>query len=230
VAKDDGLDWQAYFQLRNRLVTALMHSPFRRGGRVIADTLSQDVNHILCLQYGPAALRRLALRDVLEGPAHLLPTLTERAPAARRFLERTGQARKPEGELPAGSRVIETVPPDGAGEVLRRAMAVVTHQMRSPRPADGPLPRLPREAGKWWSLGLLDDVVLDSATGSGGFVLRRSRRRTLALLRDAVTLRARLWWVWPRLARRYRAAAGLASLTSWRGVLSSSSGGLGAAE
>ncbi len=33
--KDDTLDWQAYFHERNRLISALLHSPYDHGGRLV---------------------------------------------------------------------------------------------------------------------------------------------------------------------------------------------------
>ncbi|WP_292711738.1 glycosyltransferase [Microbacterium sp. 67-17] len=215
-AKDDGLDWQAYFQLRNRLVAALMHSPRRRGGRVLRDTWTQDVNHVLCLQYGAAAVRRAALADVLRGPSHLLPSLRNRAGEVRSFLAEGGHTVRAEAELPA------TVPaapaaPSGRRSVGARLLRVLAHQLRRSRPP-APIPRLPRASGKWWSLGLMDAAVVDSATGRGAFLLTRSRRRCAALLRDATVLRIRLWLRWPQLAAQYRAEAQLASLGSWRAV------------
>ena len=40
VDKDDLVGWQAYFHERNRIITALLHSPYPRGGRVVRE--SQD--------------------------------------------------------------------------------------------------------------------------------------------------------------------------------------------
>ena len=37
--KDDSVGWQAYYHERNRLITALLHSPFDKGGRVMLDSL-----------------------------------------------------------------------------------------------------------------------------------------------------------------------------------------------
>ena len=31
--KDDSIGWQAYYHERNRLITALLHLPFDKGGR-----------------------------------------------------------------------------------------------------------------------------------------------------------------------------------------------------
>ena len=207
-AKDDGLDWQAYYQLRNRVVTALLHSPHRRGGRLLADTLAQDLNHLLCLQYGSAAVRHLALRDVLSGPEHLHRTLAHRRADAREVLARLGQDVRPDAALPSAASTTAPSRPHGAAAALRRLAASGLRQVRrAPGPDAEVDVRLDREAGKWWALGTVDSAVVGSATGSGGFVLRRDRRVAATLARDAIGLRVRLWWRWPRLASAYRRAA-----------------------
>ncbi len=219
-AKDDGLDWQAYFQLRNRLVAALVHSPHRRGGALLREMLALDVNHVLCLQYGSAAVRRLAVRDVLSGPAHLVPSLRSRPAQVRALLAAEGQAL---GEPdPAVRRPGAPAAPRGARAAGGRLLRVIIHQLRpGPTVPDGAVDAvLDRDQGKWWSLGLVDAVLLRSATGRGGFLLRRSRRRAFGHLTGALRSALTLWWRWPALARRYRAAApGLAGEESWRSVL-----------
>ena len=38
--KDDTIDWQAYYHARNRMLAALLHSPYPRGGRLIPESLA----------------------------------------------------------------------------------------------------------------------------------------------------------------------------------------------
>jgi galactofuranosylgalactofuranosylrhamnosyl-N-acetylglucosaminyl-diphospho-decaprenol beta-1,5/1,6-galactofuranosyltransferase len=216
--KDDGLDWQAYFQLRNRIVTALLHARTRRGGSILRATLALDVNHVLCMQYGSAAARRLALRDVLCGPHALDQTLETRTAQVRDLMARAGQVVIDEASLPAARFQPSFSPPASRASALGRLMRVVAHQCIKTRPADDGFVdhRLSRSEGKWWALGLLDSATVESATGRGAFVARRNRRTAIALLRDAVALRARLWMAWPALARDYRLGApALASVDVW---------------
>lgn len=218
VDKDDGLDWQAYFQLRNRLVTALLHGAEPRGRGLLQVTLAQDVNHVLCMQYGSAAARRQALRDVLSGPRHLEATLVTRLDDMRELLRTAGQVVIPDPALPRARGLVSPARPSGAPRTLARVSRVIVRQLRRPvHAADGAVEvALTRQEGKWWSLGLVDSATVSSATGRGSFVARRSRRRAAALIRDALLLRLRLWWVWPRLARDYRRSARLlASAEAW---------------
>src|SRR5437773_1594425 len=63
--KNDALDWQAYYHLRNRIVTALLHSPAGHGGALISESLQRQLQNLLSMQYSTVALRLLAIEDVL---------------------------------------------------------------------------------------------------------------------------------------------------------------------
>ncbi|MFB7893131.1 glycosyltransferase [Microbacterium sp. NPDC056044] len=216
--KDDGLDWQAYYQLRNRVVAALIHSRTARGGGVLSSSFAQDVNHVLCLQYGSVAARRVALRDVLAGPGHLPRALPRRTADIRALMARAGQVVVPEAHLPDARGNRRSKPVQGRGAAARRLAAVFAHQLTRPRstPDARVDASFTRAEGKWWNLGLVDSATVASATGSGAFVARRDRRTAVTLLRDGVLLRVRLWVRWPRLAREYRQAAPeLSSPSAW---------------
>ncbi|MFC8681034.1 glycosyltransferase [Microbacterium ureisolvens] len=219
-AKDDGLDWQAYFQLRNRLVAALIHAG-RRGSGVIGSSFLQDINHLLCAQYGSVVVRNQALRDILDGPEHLERTLREGPGRPARLLAGERQVVVPVAKLPE-TRPTTVMRPSGVMSMVARAGQVVVHQLRRPRPSTKPV-RLPRVDGKWWSLGVLDTAIVEAASGRGAFVAVRDRSRARRLLWQAVALRMRLWATWPGRAREYRAAApALASPAAWRERLAQS--------
>ncbi|MDL5352584.1 glycosyltransferase [Microbacterium sp. zg-YB36] len=221
--KDDGLDWQAYFQLRNRLITALLHSTNRRPGRLLAGTLAQDVNHVLCLQYGSSALRIKAMRDALRGPEYLRDPANFLPADGIAILTAEHQIPVEEALLPGvdDSRPAHVGPPRGPVGSLARLVRVAAHQVRRPRSQDEVQMILDRRDGRWWRVGLLDAVAVRSATGEGAFVGRRDRQHAVSLLLGSVVAHARLWWAWPRLAARYRAAAAdLASLRTWETAFS----------
>lgn len=210
-AKDDGLDWQAYFQFRNRLVTALLHG----GPGVLRASLAQDINHILCGQYGSAAVRNLALRDVLSGPGHLDLVLEAGPARAAAVLAAAGQVVVAEADEPPAALDRPPRPTTGAIRIGGRLARVIIHQLR--RPGSGSqYVRMGREDGKWWSLGLLDRALVGTAKGNGVFVVRRDRRAAGSALSSAVALRVRLRWAWRRTAAEYRAAAvSSASRMAW---------------
>ncbi len=60
VDKDDSQDWQAFFHARNRLIAALLHSPYERGGRFLTANLATDVRHLVSMRTSrsPPATRR----------------------------------------------------------------------------------------------------------------------------------------------------------------------------
>ena len=213
-AKDDGLDWQAYFQLRNRVVTALLHGG-RGGRRTLLASFAQDLNHVLCAQYGSVAVRNLALRDILQGPAHLDPVLGAGPARAAAVVAGRGQRVLPEADLPVTADADAVSAPHGAAATLARFARVLGHQLRRARPVSSP-PRLARTDGKWWSLGLLDAAVVDAAAGTGAFLLRRRRRIAAQETRGAIGLRVRMLWRWRALATTYRSAArAAASAEAW---------------
>ena len=217
-SKDDGLDWQAYFQLRNRIVTALVHA--HRPRRVLWATWMQDVNHVLCLQYGSGRLRNVALDDILSGPEHLVATLHGGRVRAQRILAEAGQSVQPYGDTDASADdLVQEAAPRGAAAQGRRLVRVLLHQVAPTHAGAGSPDSVPRASGKWWRLGLVDEAHLRSASGTGYFRLRRSRSEAWKLLRRSVGLRIRLWWSWRQLSRRYRdAASELAGESRWREI------------
>src|SRR5207247_9938242 len=71
------LYWKAYYHLRNRLLAALLHSKYERGGSVVTENFEHQIRHLLSMQYSTATLRLVAIDDILNGPDHLhreLPT------------------------------------------------------------------------------------------------------------------------------------------------------------
>ena len=209
-AKDDGLDWQAYFQLRNRLVTALLHGK----PRMLRSSFAQDLNHLLCAQYGSVQLRNLAMRDVLSGPEHFDPVLMEGPARANEVLRRQGQVVVSRADAPSSSSDPAAAPPLGPLAALGRLARVLAHQLRAPAAVD--YVRMTRAEGKWWSVGLVDRALVETARGDGVFVVRRDRGRAWRLLREAVALRARLRTSWRSASLRYRRdAAYLASAAAW---------------
>ncbi|OZB89534.1 MAG: hypothetical protein B7X41_02300, partial [Microbacterium sp. 14-71-5] len=179
-----------------------------------------DVNHLLCLQYGSVRLRNVALEDILTGPAHLPALLREGRTRAQRILVEAGQGVHPDAESRAAhGSGYGPAAPRGARAQTGRLLRVLGHQLVAVRPAaEGPEP-VARAQGKWWRLGLADDVELRSATGKGFFRLRRSRREAFSLLVRSAWLRIRIGLAWPVLARRYRdAAPELADAASWKRI------------
>jgi galactofuranosylgalactofuranosylrhamnosyl-N-acetylglucosaminyl-diphospho-decaprenol beta-1,5/1,6-galactofuranosyltransferase len=222
--KTDALDWQAYFHQRNRIISALLHSGHRRGGRLIPELLAHQVKQLASMQYSTAELRLLAIADVLDGPDGLHAALPTKTAQARRL--RAGFA---DADVVTG---LGSLPP-AAGKVRTRgrrtprwltAVAGVARQVLPPPPESRRSPQVHLRAAEahWSQLLKYDSAVVSAADGSGATWYRRDRAMFAGIARRSVALHLRLRREWPRLAAEYRdGLAGLASPAAWHDTFES---------
>ncbi|MCQ1949847.1 glycosyltransferase [Arthrobacter sp. zg-Y859] len=220
--KDDAVDWQAYFHERNRLIAALLHSPYAKGGRVLRESLDTDFRHLFSMQYYPETIRLMALRDVLQGPAGLHAALKNTLPRLQALRADYSDAvldHEP-GALPSGHTGKGLSKPLGrrsgdaprwgawtlkaalkhtAQPVSRRMVAAVSHQ-----------------DSKWWTLSRLDEAVVTNAEGTGAARYQRDPRQVRKMLAETAALKARLLAEWESLRAAYREALpGITSMEAW---------------
>jgi galactofuranosylgalactofuranosylrhamnosyl-N-acetylglucosaminyl-diphospho-decaprenol beta-1,5/1,6-galactofuranosyltransferase len=224
--KDDTLDWQAYFHLRNKLVAALLHSPFARGGKVVRESLAHQAKHLVAMQYSAAHLRVKALEDVLSGPEHLHATLDTVLPEVR-ALRRDYPDAQTSADVaafpaarrkrpPRGDRTPQ--PPHGLRGVATKAAMGIGRQLLPLRSDadDHPQAHVPAMDARWWRLSQLDSAVVSTADGTSASWYRRDREHFAALSRQSLALHQRLLTEWPELRRRYQQAADeLVSPETW---------------
>ncbi|MBE7187230.1 glycosyltransferase [Jatrophihabitans endophyticus] len=233
--KTDAVDWQAYYHVRNRLVTALLHSPYEHGGRVVAESMETQIQHLLSMQYSTAAMRVLALEDLLSGPDHLHAGLaTKNAQLAElrsRFVDAQGagdveafpavRRRKPP------SRGREATSPTGKVGLVRKAALGGLRQLR-PLPAgagDRPVVALPHQDAAWWLLSNVDSALVSAADGASVAWYQRDPQAFRSLLARSSALHLRLLRDWRRISSSYRVAAGeLTSPAQWRRTFGGSAG------
>lgn len=228
--KDDSVDWQAYFHARNRLVAALLHSRYERGGRLVRESLAISVKHLLAMQYSAAALRLKAVEDVLAGPGDLHASLPARlgevralravhvdaqvSPDADDFVPvRPGRPRR---------READTGRPVSRLATVRAAASGILHQSRQvPSSAtDRPERELASVDAGWWTLATLDSALVATADGTGLAWMRRDRSVAATGFADAVRAHRELLLRWRELSAEYRdAAPSLAGEVSWRRTL-----------
>jgi galactofuranosylgalactofuranosylrhamnosyl-N-acetylglucosaminyl-diphospho-decaprenol beta-1,5/1,6-galactofuranosyltransferase len=227
--KDDSVDWQAYFHARNRFVAALLHSPFRFGGRMVRESLAIQAKHLLGMQYSAALLRQRALEDVLAGPEGMHADLPVRLGEVRRLRasQRDADVRPDPDHFPAvqrgrpRKRGLVTERPSGLLGTLTSGAAGL---LRLLAPVTGDAARPQRhvaaaDAG-WWSLSRLDSALVSTTDGTGVSWHRRDRALALRLMRDSIAVHQRLLREWPALAQRYRAGLDdLVGQESWRKTL-----------
>ncbi len=214
--KDDSTDWQAYFHARNRLVAALVHSRYDRGGRLVRESLAISVKHILAMQYSAAALRLKAVEDVLAGPAGLHPGLGVRLGEVRALRSAHDDARvgehadefAPVRSVRLRKKDLDTSRPVSRAATARAAVVGVLNQLR-PVPAsaaDHPEQEVAAPDAGWWTLARLDSALVATADGTGLAWLRRDRGAAGAALADAVRVHRELLARWPELSADYRQA------------------------
>ncbi|WOQ68799.1 glycosyltransferase [Microbacterium limosum] len=230
VGKDDSIDWQAYFHARNRIVAALLHSNAPAGGTLPRHSRRVDLKHLMMMQYYPVALRHRALRDLMQGPAHMWRTLATAMPAARELAadfpetvvhRDTGVPMRSRRGRQVFKKLRFNVYDNPTGIRLRlfTARTLVAHWFHGPQAENLAQPEA--EFGKldahWWRIPRYDSAIVSAADGSGKNIYTRDRAKYRRMLTDSVRLHRSLVRRWPQLQREYRAALpDLVSTEAWR--------------
>ncbi|MDO5700744.1 MAG: glycosyltransferase [Bowdeniella nasicola] len=222
-AKDDSLDWQAYFHERNRLIAALLHAP--GGAGFIGQSFAGQVKHAVSAQYSVVELRDRAILDVLEGPERLHESLETTVPRIREIRSGFDDARvKPDrADFPKAEATLSgtTVKRRAKGPLPYRALIAANalrKQLRRPRKdaAHTPQVHIAFPAARWWTIAQYDSALVSNSDGSGVSFYRRDRDLFFRQLSRTVRLHRALAEQWEDLAARYRAAlAGLTSMDAW---------------
>lgn len=228
VDKDDSQDWQAFYHARNRLVAALLHSPFPRGGRLTRDNLAIDMKHLLSMQYFAAAARFEAYKSVLAGPEALFPELPTRLKEVRQLATHfsDGVPLKNRDAVPAvvqaerPKRVTHRRNNPPRGEVLRWLMRTVARHYLAPASAKDMRPpqvHLAYSDARWWVVPTYDSVLVSNAEGSAVLWHRRDRQLFRRGMWRSLRYRAQLRSRWTALSAQYRGALReLTSVESWK--------------
>jgi galactofuranosylgalactofuranosylrhamnosyl-N-acetylglucosaminyl-diphospho-decaprenol beta-1,5/1,6-galactofuranosyltransferase len=230
--KNDALDWQAYYHIRNRVIVALLHSPFKRGGRLMAESGERQLQNLLSMQYSTAALRLLAIEDVLSGPGHLHRDLGTKMSSLRELRQQFADAHgaadledfpPPRRKAPDNLKTDTT--PTNKVNLTTKVAAGTLHQFRKPRKFHRPQMTLPHQDAAWWVLSKLDSAVVSAPDGTTASWYQRDRKQFRELARRSAVLHLRLVMNWPRLAKEYRAAAAeFTSPAKWRETFEASLG------
>ncbi|MCZ4563032.1 glycosyltransferase [Rhodococcus sp. IEGM 1401] len=222
--KDDAIDWQAYFHLRNRLVVASLHMPGDGKGLVL-DTIKATVKHLLCLEYSTVAIQNLAIRDFLAGPEHILEILPTALPTVhalrKEFPDAVVVGSSTELPLASGEEVGSVgLPTNPLAKISRLAKGL----LHNAKPAhtqhhDRPQLNVPTLDARWFLLSQVDGVTVTTADGRGVVYRKRDRAQAAALLKEALSLRKQLAAEFPALKARYRdAVPHLTSKETWERV------------
>jgi galactofuranosylgalactofuranosylrhamnosyl-N-acetylglucosaminyl-diphospho-decaprenol beta-1,5/1,6-galactofuranosyltransferase len=230
--KNDAQDWQSYYHLRNRIVTALLHSQAPRGGSLVPELMERQLQTLLSMQYSTAALKLMAIEDVLSGPAHLHRDLGTKLKQIREVRTQFSDARDESdlGEFPAPRRrapdaLKDSTTPTNKYNLVKKAVQGTARQFKPVPKAHEERPQmaLPYQDAAWFVMVKIDSVLVSTADGTSAAWYKRDPRLFRSLGLRSVILHRRLRRRWPRLAAEYRAAA--ADFTSperWRETFAAS--------
>ncbi|MGH3914931.1 MAG: glycosyltransferase [Pseudonocardiaceae bacterium] len=217
--KDDATDWQAYFHLRNRLVNAALHGAARRPSAMLVDSFKYALHHGLAMKYSTLAMQEMAIRDFLAGPEVLFEKLPTALGEVRARLADFSDGQVMDSQdlpLPEGRQRMPPRPnnPVTTGVTLLRRLV---HQLRpvDPRAHHRPQYSIAREDARWFVLSGMDGVTVSTADGRGVTYRKRDPQVFRSMMARSLALHRQLAREFPRLRRRYRAAA--EELTSRRG-------------
>lgn len=223
--KDDAIDWQAYFHLRNRLVVAAIHHDGPTQG-IFKSMAKATAKHLLCLEYSTVAIQNEAIRDFLAGPDHireLLPTALPKVAAMRKqypdavVLPSATELPRTSGE----ATHLGTNPPVGKIAKIKALAAAVRRNARpaDPRHHEVPQANYPPIEARWFSLGRVDGVTVTTADGRGVVYRQRDRDKMIALAKESAALVRELNARFPEMRELYRGKhKELTSRESWARV------------
>jgi galactofuranosylgalactofuranosylrhamnosyl-N-acetylglucosaminyl-diphospho-decaprenol beta-1,5/1,6-galactofuranosyltransferase len=230
-AKDDRLDWQAYFHQRNRWIAALLHSPYKHGGLLAKQSFASDVKHLVSMQYSAVELRLRGLEDVLKGPAAVRQALPTKMPEMRQLRKefRDGQQLAQPSEYPevSAERRRDTPAPRGPVDFWVKAALATLRQLspESKRAAAEPQERVLAIESQWWRLGNLDSALVSSSDGTGASFYVRDRNLFVSQLKRSIRLHLKLVREWGRISAQYRRQADeLMSEEAWKRTFEETSG------
>ena len=221
--KDDAIDWQAYFHLRNRLVVTALH--YDGDIKAIIKTLYKSLfKHMTCLEYSTVRIQSEAIRDFLRGPEALeemLPAALPKVQALRKEYPDAVQLRSAT-ELPQASGFPGvTDEPKSAPAKAKALLKGMAHNLRphDPRNHEVPQINIPPADARWYCLGRVDGATVTSADGRGVYFRQRDRAKAAELVRETLQMHRELNRRFPELRRRYREAhADLVSKEAWSRV------------
>ncbi|GAA2570681.1 glycosyltransferase [Mycolicibacterium diernhoferi] len=224
--KDDAIDWQAYFHLRNRLVVAALHWDGKISGLLLSH-LKATLKHLLCLEYSTVAIQNKAMDDFLAGPDHIFSILESALPDVRKLREQFPDAVVLESAtvLPAPSdkrwRRKVSIPTNPLSILIRLTQGVL-HQLSVHNPEHHVRPQInvATQDARWFSLCKVDGVTVTTADGCGVVYRQRDRARMFELLRESVSRQIKLGRKFNKMRKVYRKARPeLTSTERWEAVL-----------
>jgi galactofuranosylgalactofuranosylrhamnosyl-N-acetylglucosaminyl-diphospho-decaprenol beta-1,5/1,6-galactofuranosyltransferase len=199
-------EWHRYFNVRNGLITAALHSGFstRRVVRRLGQLLSQ---YLISMQYGLSATLLEAVEEFLEGPEILRDGSAAAAARIRRIRSAYPETvMHPVGTVADDFREMQVVP--AANEPGRQRL---TWLKRAAYQAAGRTVHrtgmVPAGDAHWWHVSLFGRAVVTDMSEQGVRVRTRDTAKARELATRGVRTLNRLRVEGPAVVQRYRAAA-----------------------
>ena len=225
--KDDAIDWQAYFHLRNRLIVASLYHDGAVSG-ITRSIFKSTLKHTMCMEYSTMAIQIEAMKDFLAGPDRLFDILDTSLPRIAEIRKNYSDAVIIESadQLPAptGAPGVPTRNVGGRlGKVKKLPWAAkgLKHLLSKEDPAHHAAPQLnltPEEA-RWFTLSRLDSATVSTAGGTGVAFRKRDRDLAKELIAETRGLLKEIEENFDDLRAHYRAALPeLTARSSWKKV------------
>ncbi|MDM7488881.1 glycosyltransferase [Rhodococcus sp. CSLK01-03] len=211
-------EWHRYFNLRNAMITAALHTEL--DGKALAKQLRTDLfRYLVSMQYGMAFTLLKAVEDFLRGPEFLHDGGMEAAAAIRRERAEYGETIRHDANNVPGLRPADMfITP--AGPHPRKSLEWAVLAKRALNQWRGRLPAhpvaVPSSDAHWWHVSLFSHAVVTDASQEGVRVRKRDKKRAVALLRRGMRALQALKQETPAVSLRYREAAPqLTSRENW---------------
>lgn len=222
--KDDAIDWQAYFHMRNRLIVAAIYGPDNPDA-MLKNMMKSTHKHIMCMEYSTMAIQIEAMKDFLAGPEQLFDILETSLPRIQEIRKQYPDAQVvgSAADLPAPTGAPGVPTRDIGGRLakvkkLPWAAKAVLHQRKKEDRAhwDAPQLNLTADEARWYTLARLDSATVSTAGGTGVAFRKRDKQLADDLLEQTKELQAEIKRRWPALKREYRdARPELTSRENW---------------
>ncbi len=225
--KDDAIDWQAYFHLRNRLIVAALQHEGDAAG-IVRSMRKATFKHLLCLEYSTVAIQNEAMKDFLAGPEQLFSILESSLPRINALRKNFPDAVviPSAGDLPKPSGIPGVPTKDVGGRLgkLKKVGWLAKGLLHSVRPENSEHHEVPQAnlaplEARWFSLSRLDGATVTTADGRGVVYRQRDRDKAKALLEESWELQKQVEERFEQMQARYRAAYDdLTSRKAWANV------------
>jgi len=212
--KDDAIDWQAYFHLRNRLIVAALHHDGPTGG-ILRSMQKATIKHLMCLEYSTVAIQNEAMRDFLAGPEQLFDVLESSLPKVAAMRKQYPDAVKlptaADLPRPSGAPGVPTKDIGGRLAPVKKAIWLakgLKHSLSKENPEHHSIPQAnwaPIEA-RWFSLSRVDGATVTTADGTGVVYRKRDRAKAKELLEESHALQQEVVQRFDEMRERYRGA------------------------